>query len=50
MKSKGFWNLPNILTVLRIAVIPIMVWLLLEEPSPRESLISVVIFVECSLF
>ena len=45
MKSKGFWNLPNSLTVLRIAVIPIMVWLLLEEPSPQESLVSVVIFV-----
>ena len=44
MKSKGFWNLPNILTVLRIAVIPIMVWLLLEEPSPKKA-VSVVIFV-----
>ncbi len=45
MKSKGFWNLPNTLTVLRIAVIPIMVWLLLDEPSPEEDLIAVVIFV-----
>ena len=45
MKSKGFWNLPNILTVARIAIIPVMVWLLLEEPTQREALISVVIFV-----
>lgn len=45
MKSKGFWNLPNILTVLRIVVIPVMVLLLLEEPTQKEALISVVIFV-----
>lgn len=45
MRGKGFWNLPNILTVLRIAVIPVMVWLLLEEPTEFEAKVSVVIFV-----
>ena len=45
MRGKGFWNLPNILTVLRIAVIPLMVWLLLEEPTEFEAIVSVVIFV-----
>ena len=45
MKSTGFWNLPNILTVLRIALIPVMVWLLKEEPTNTEEIVSVVIFV-----
>jgi len=45
VKSNGFWNLPNILTVLRIALIPVMVWLLLEEPSNTEEIVSVIIFV-----
>ena len=45
MKSKGFWNLPNSLTVLRILLVPVMVWMLLEEPTQLEAQISVVIFV-----
>ncbi len=45
MKSKGFWNLPNSLTVARIALVPVMVWMLLDEPSPQLAQISVAVFV-----
>ena len=45
MKSKGFWNLPNSLTVLRIALVPVMVWLLREEPTNTEEIVSLVIFI-----
>lgn len=45
MKSKGFWNLPNSLTVVRIALVPVMVWMLLDEPSPQLAQISVAVFV-----
>ena len=45
MRSTGFWNLPNSLTVLRIALIPVMVWLLKEEPTNTEEIVSLVIFI-----
>ncbi len=45
MRGPGFWNLPNTLTVLRIALVPVMVWLLLNEPTNTEEIISVIIFV-----
>ncbi len=33
MRKGGFWNLPNTLTVIRIACVPVMVLLLLDEPG-----------------
>ena len=45
MRSTGFWNLPNSLTVLRIALVPVMVWLLKDEPTNTEEIISLVIFI-----
>ena len=45
MKRQGFWNLPNMLTVLRIALVPVMVWLLREEPNNTEEIVSLVIFI-----
>ena len=40
-----FWNLPNILTLLRIAMIPVVAMLLIREPSATEAAIACVIFV-----
>ena len=45
MKRKGFWNLPNSLTVLRILLVPVMVALLWETPSFLVCQITVAIFV-----
>jgi CDP-diacylglycerol--glycerol-3-phosphate 3-phosphatidyltransferase len=46
MKNKGFWNLPNFLTVLRIALVPVMVVLLLNENMTFDDCkIAVTIFV-----
>ena len=45
MKRDGFWNLPNTLTVLRIAVVPVMVWFLLEAPTRAEAVVACAIFV-----
>jgi len=45
MKSTGFWNLPNSLTVMRIALVPVMVAVLWELPTPKECVVAVVIFV-----
>ena len=39
-----FWNIPNILTLLRIAAIPIIVVLLWEEPTYVQSIVSCIIF------
>jgi len=44
-KSKGFWNLPNTLTVIRIFAVPVMVVVLLESPSEMEAVVACVIFV-----
>lgn len=43
--SGGFWNLPNSLTVLRMAMVPIVVWLLMDEPGYVEHMAAFVIFV-----
>lgn len=40
MKKAGFWNLPNSLTVARIALVPVMVWLLWDEPLTRWQAIA----------
>ncbi len=45
MKRKGFWNLPNSLTVLRILLVPVMVALLWEQPTFMECKVTVAIFV-----
>ena len=40
-----FWNIPNILTLLRIAAIPFVAMMLWNIPSPTESIIACVLFV-----
>jgi len=45
VKRQGFWNLPNSLTVARIAVVPLMVWLLYTTPTRLEAALACVIFV-----
>ena len=45
MRREGFWNLPNALTVIRILLVPVMVWLLWDEPSFKEGVVSCSIFV-----
>jgi CDP-diacylglycerol--glycerol-3-phosphate 3-phosphatidyltransferase len=48
-----FWNIPNILTLLRIAAIPFVVMMLIcptgTEPTPKEGIIACVIFVVAML-
>jgi CDP-diacylglycerol--glycerol-3-phosphate 3-phosphatidyltransferase len=48
-KSKGFWNLPNTITVLRCLMVPVMVALLWNRPSPLEAALACVIFVVAML-
>ena len=45
MKGPGFWNLPNSLTVARIALVPVVVGLLWDEPTYWEHAAAFVIFV-----
>ncbi len=45
MKKASFWNLPNSLTVLRMAVVPVMVWLLWEMPTKWDAQLAMAIFV-----
>lgn len=45
MKNQGFWNLPNSLTVLRIVMVPLMVWILWETPTVWEARLAMTIFV-----
>jgi CDP-diacylglycerol--glycerol-3-phosphate 3-phosphatidyltransferase len=44
VRREGFWNLPNTLTVIRILMVPVMVWLLWEEPSFEDGIIATAIF------
>jgi CDP-diacylglycerol---glycerol-3-phosphate 3-phosphatidyltransferase len=48
-KPVGFWNLPNILTLGRIGMIPIVAVMLWEKPGtfpdPNESIIACILFV-----
>lgn len=48
-RGEGFWNLPNSLTVLRIALVPVMVVLLWDEPTLTETAIGFVVFVGAML-
>ena len=41
----SFWNLPNLLTVGRILLVPVMVGLLWVEPNPMENVVCCLIFV-----
>lgn len=45
MASGGFWNIPNTLTVLRILMVPVMVVLLWDAPSPSELTAAWFVFV-----
>ena len=45
MKTNGFWNLPNPLTVLRIAAVPLMVWVLWTPPGIWMARLAMAIFV-----
>jgi CDP-diacylglycerol--glycerol-3-phosphate 3-phosphatidyltransferase len=45
MKRSGFWNLPNTLTVLRIAAVPFMVWVLWTPPGVWMARLAMTIFV-----
>lgn len=40
-----FWNLPNVLTLCRMAAVPLMVWLLLEPPDPTGDIVAALVFV-----
>ena len=44
LKGPGFWNLPNSLTVMRMLLIPVMVWVMWDEPERWEDLLGCFIF------
>ncbi len=44
-KRKGFWNLPNTITVMRCAMVPVMIALLWEKPNFVEAWVAMAIFV-----
>jgi CDP-diacylglycerol---glycerol-3-phosphate 3-phosphatidyltransferase len=49
MSKGGFWNLPNTLTVGRIVLVPVMVWLLWDEPTGHQLTAAFVVFVGAML-
>lgn len=48
-KRKGFWNLPNTITVIRMVFVPVMVVLLWDRPDAAQSVLACVIFVVAML-
>lgn len=44
-RRKGFWNLPNAITVARCLMVPVVVWLLWDRPDRVQSAACCVIFV-----
>lgn len=48
-RRKGFWNLPNAITVMRILMVPVMVWLLWDRPDRLQSVLACVVFVVAML-
>jgi CDP-diacylglycerol--glycerol-3-phosphate 3-phosphatidyltransferase len=44
-RRKGFWNLPNAITVMRCLMVPVMVALLWTRPDPTRSIVCCVVFV-----
>ena len=49
MNETRFWNLPNSITVGRIAVIPIVIWMLWDEPTLYEHFTAWFLFVGAML-
>lgn len=45
LRGPGFWNLPNTLTVVRILLVPLMVYLLWTEPTVWGNRVACAIFV-----
>ena len=39
-----FWNIPNILTLIRIAMIPVMAYMLWTPPTPLECVLACALF------
>lgn len=48
-KSKGFWNLPNTITVVRCLLVPVMVALLWDEPGPITGRVACFLFIAAML-
>jgi CDP-diacylglycerol--glycerol-3-phosphate 3-phosphatidyltransferase len=48
-RRKGFWNLPNTITVVRCALAPVMVALLWNTPNETEAIVAMVVFVGAML-
>lgn len=48
-RRKGFWNLPNAITVARCLMVPVVVWLLWDRPDRLQAAASCVIFVVAML-
>ncbi|MED5370356.1 MAG: CDP-diacylglycerol--glycerol-3-phosphate 3-phosphatidyltransferase [Myxococcota bacterium] len=48
-RRPGFWNLPNAITVARIFAVPLMVWVLWDEPGRMEAILACGIFVTAML-
>jgi CDP-diacylglycerol--glycerol-3-phosphate 3-phosphatidyltransferase len=47
--SKGFWNLPNTITVGRCLAVPVMVALLWDKPDAERGVLACVVFVAAML-
>jgi CDP-diacylglycerol--glycerol-3-phosphate 3-phosphatidyltransferase len=43
-KKQSFWNIPNMLTLMRIAMVPVVAGMLWNPPTPLECIVSCVIF------
>lgn len=48
-KQKGFWNLPNTITVVRCCLVPVMVAVLWEKPDRFMGMVAMIIFVGAML-
>ena len=44
-RRKGFWNLPNVITVFRVCMVPVVGWLLWTRPSFAWAVTACVLFV-----
>ena len=43
-RPASFWNIPNTLTLLRIAMVPVVAGMLWNPPNPTECIVACVIF------
>ena len=43
-KRQSFWNIPNILTLMRIAMVPVVAGMLWNPPSPWECIVACALF------